>query len=110
MPTVNSPDLQVNKKIEGDAPDAVLNISVDPRKALKTGSYTFQLQVLDDAKNASVPATFTVVVIDDTAPTAVITGPERVPFGKGFALSGERSSDPDDGKIVHFTWTLIKTP
>jgi hypothetical protein len=110
MPTVKAPDLQVNKKFEADAPDAALNIAAEPRAPLKTGTYTFQLVVVDDAKNQSAPATFSVTVVDDTAPTAVITGPERIPFGKAFALSGERSSDAGDGKIVRFIWTLIRTP
>jgi hypothetical protein len=110
MPTVKASDLQINNKFEANAPDAALNITAEPRKPLATGTYVFQLVVVDDAGNSSSPATFRTVVVDDTAPTAVITGPERVPVGKGFALSGERSVDADSGKIVRYIWTLVQTP
>lgn len=110
MPTVKAADLQVNKRFEADAPDAVLNITADVRNGLLTGTYVFQLVVLDDAKNPSAPTSFRLVVMDDTAPTAVITGPERVSFGKSFTLSGERSSDADNGKIVRYIWTLVSAP
>src|SRR2546423_3295712 len=110
MPTIKARDLQVNKKIEADARDPVLNITSEARAAAKPGSYVFQLVVLDEAGNQSAPTTFQVVVVDDTAPTAVITGPERVPAGKPFTLSGERSMDTDGGKIVRYIWTLIRRP
>lgn len=110
MPKIKSPDLQVNKTIEAAAPDATLSIEVDPNKKLRVGTYTFQLQVMDDAKNLSALETFTVRIVDDTAPTAVITGPEIVPFGKPFILSGEKSFDAEEGKIVTFRWTLLKAP
>lgn len=110
MPTVKSADLQINRKFEADAPDATLVIQVDPRKPLLKGTYVFQLQVIDDGKNTSAPTTFKLVVFDDKAPTAIITGPERVPFREPFTLSGEKSFDVDDGKVVHFTWTLVEAP
>ena len=48
-----------------------------------------------------------VIVVDDKAPTAVITAPERVPFGSSFTLSGERSVEAGGGKIVKYIWTLV---
>lgn len=110
MPTIKSPDLQVNKAIEAAAPDATLTIEIDPAKRLRVGAYVFQLQVMDDAKNLSAPDTITLRIVDDTNPTAVITGPPTVSFGKSFALSGARSFDADDGKIVRYVWTLLSVP
>jgi hypothetical protein len=108
---VKSPDLQINRKFEEDAPEgATLVIQVDPRKPLPKGTYVFELRVVDDGKNTSAPTTFKLVVFDDKAPTAVINGPERVPFREPFTLSGAKSFDVDDGKVVHFIWTLVEAP
>lgn len=109
MPEIKSPDLQVNQSIEAKAPDSQLIIVVDPANPLKTGTYVFQLQVVDDAKNVSQPTAVKIVVVDDQAPNAVIDAPDRVGFGKGFTLSGKRSFDVG-GSVEGFIWTLIQTP
>jgi hypothetical protein len=109
MPEIKSPDLQVNQAIEAKANDPTLIIVIDPAKPLPTGTYTFQLQVVDDAKNTSQPTTVNIVVADDRAPNAVITAPERVSFGDGFTLSGKASFDVG-GRIDQYIWTLIKAP
>ena len=109
MPDVKSTDLQVNQTIEAKAPDSQLVIVVDPATPMKTGTYVFQLQVVDDAKNPSQPTSVKVVVVDDRAPNAVIDAPDSVPFGNGFTLSGKRSFDVG-GQVVRFIWTLIQAP
>lgn len=109
MPTIKSTDLAVNQEISSAAPDSLLTIQVDANNPLQTGTYHFQLVVTDDAGNNSQPATVRIVVADDQAPTAVIDAPERVGFGKEFALSGKRSIDVG-GQLTKFVWTLIKTP
>jgi hypothetical protein len=109
MPEIKSPDLQVNQPIEGKANDPTLVIIVDAAKPLTTGTYVFQLQVVDDAKNVSQPTTVNIVVADDKAPNAVITGPARVSFGDGFTLSGKSSFDVG-GRIDAYIWSLIKSP
>lgn len=109
MPEIKSPDLQVNVPVEAKAPDSVFTIIVDPTNPLKTGTYVFQLQVVDDAKNTSNPTSVKIVVVDDQAPNAVIDAPDRVGFGRGFTLSGKRSFDVG-GSVEKFIWTLIQTP
>jgi hypothetical protein len=109
MPEIKSPDLQVNQAVEGQAPDSQLVIAVDPANPLKTGTYVFQLQVVDNASNTSQPTSVKIVVVDDQAPNAVIDAPERVGFGRGFTLSGKRSFDVG-GSVERFIWTLLQTP
>jgi hypothetical protein len=110
MPKKLSADLQVNQPVEGTAPDATLIIEVDPAKPVRVGTYVFQLRVTDDSGNVSSPTEARLIVVDEGKPIAIIDAPIRVPFGKGFTLSGERSSDVGGGKIVKFTWTLISAP
>ena len=109
MPTIKSKDLIVNQEISAAAPDSLLTIQVDAANPLIPGSYRFQLVVTDDSGNNSNPATVRIVVADDQAPTAVIDAPDRVGFGKEFALSGKRSIDIG-GSLTKFVWTLIQTP
>ncbi|WP_339721004.1 hypothetical protein [uncultured Paraglaciecola sp.] len=109
MPTIQSSDLIVNQKISAAAPDALLNITIDSQSPLQTGSYEFQLVVVDDSGNNSNPATVKITIADDQAPTAVIDAPSRVGFAKDFSLSGQRSIDIG-GELTKFVWTLIKTP
>jgi hypothetical protein len=109
MPRIKSTNLQVSTPIEGSAPDAELSIENDPAKPVRVGTYVFQLRVSDDAGNVSDPTTHKIVVLDDTKPTAVIDGPNRVPVGSSFTLSGDRSHDPQ-GRIVKYSWTLIQAP
>jgi hypothetical protein len=109
MPEIKSPDLQVNQSVEAKAPDATLIITVDPAKPLVPGTYVFQLQVFDDANNASLPTTVKLLVIDDQAPNARIDAPETVPFGRSFTLSGKPSFDVG-GTIVKYAWTLVRAP
>ena len=110
MPQVKSPDLQVNQPIPGSAPDATLVIDIDPAKPLRIGTYVFQLQVTDESGNVSPTVQVKLNVIDESLPTAIITAPEKVPFGKPFTLSGEKSFDTGGGKISKFVWTLISAP
>lgn len=108
MPSISSADLQVNQPIEAAAPDATLIITIDPNQPLPVGAHTFQLEVLDDSGNRSQPARATVIIFDNEAPTAVITGPERVPFNREFTMSGADSRDVGGGQIVRYVWTLIR--
>lgn len=107
MPQISSADLNVNEPVEAAAPDATLAITIDPNAPLPVGVHVFQLVVEDDAGNRSQPVRLRVTVLDDAAPTAVLTGPERVPFGRAFTLSGEQSTDAGGGRIARFIWTLV---
>ncbi len=108
MPTIKFSELQINQSIEGEASDSSLVISVDPTAGgMKPGTYVFQLEVIDDAGNRSAPATAKITVIDDDAPTAIISGPETVSFGKGFTFSGAKSTDIG-GSITKYIWTQLQ--
>jgi len=107
MPTVPSHQLQVNQPLEAAAPDSDLSITVDPSRPLPVGAQTFQLEVVDDSGNRSQPTQVRVIVLDDQAPTAVISAPRTVPFGQSFTLSGRQSVDAGGGTITRYIWTLL---
>lgn len=100
----------MNQPLEGNAPDTTLLIDVDAAKPMRVGTYVFQLKVTDDSGNVSEPTEAKLIVFDEGRPLAIIDGPQKVPFGKGFTLSGEKSRDEGGGKIVKFTWMLISAP
>ena len=108
MPQISSSQLQVNQPIDVAAPDATLVINNDPARPLGVGTHVFQLEVVDNSGNRSQPAQLRVVVLDNQAPTAIITGPDRVPFGQPITLSAARSVDVGGGSVVRFIWTLIQ--
>jgi hypothetical protein len=108
MPSIPSSKLVVNEAIEAAAPDATLIITVDPTAPLKVGSYTFQLEVIDDSNNRSQPVQARLFVVDAEAPTAIISAPRTVPFNQNFTLSGAESRDVGGGTIARFVWTLIQ--
>ena len=95
--------------IEAAAPDSTLVVNMDPAKPLGAGSHIFQLEVVDNSGNRSQPAKATVVVLDDQAPTAVISPTGlRCGVGKPSTLSGRDSCDAGGGTIVKYIWTLIQ--
>jgi hypothetical protein len=79
---------------------------VDPAGPLPSGKHTFQLVVVDDQGQSSLPATVDVVVRDKVVPTAVIKAPQSVPAGQSFTLDGSASNEVPPGKIVKFIWTM----
>ena len=91
--------------VKSDQPN--VEVTITPNSSLSVGGHLFGLTVVDDAGNESQQTTFTVIVVDDEAPTAVLTGPSRVGFGKSFTLSGARSVDNPPGKITTFIFTLL---
>lgn len=96
--------------------DAQLNIAVSNNNPLSIGSHTFELQVVDDSGNESVPAQVIVIVRDTTRPTAVLraTNAEGSPlpgnvleFGASFILNAKGSLDVPPGKITKYVWSLL---
>jgi hypothetical protein len=83
-----------------------VTVDASPQAPFKTGKMTFTLVVVDDSGNESAPATFVVNVIDSERPTAIVTGPEKVPQTTPFKLDGSKSTDVG-GKIVRYRWTLV---
>lgn len=87
--------------------EPVVEVTVTPEAPLATGRHRFQLVVVDDAGNVSDPDVAEVIVRDTQRPTAVLTAPEQVEFGRSFVLDGRRSSDVPPGRVVRFVWTLV---
>lgn len=103
-------------EVKSDEP--LLDVQATAATPLKPGKHVFQLVVVDDGGNDSAPASVTVIIEDHERPTAVVDliderggrvpDPEvRVPFGKPFQLSGDRSSDVG-GAVKVWNWTLLR--
>lgn len=98
--------------------DGVIDVEVNPRNPLPVGAHRFQLVVEDDAGNVSQPTFLNVIVRDTERPTAVLdlVDPNNkvldpvVAQGKGFRLSGLRSTDNPPGKVVRYSFTLLDRP
>jgi hypothetical protein len=85
-----------------------------PSQKLAVGQHRFNLTVEDDSGNQSSVAQITVIVVDSTAPTAVldlqdeqgrIVTDGRIAFGSGFILSGKRSVDIG-GTVSKYIWEV----
>ena len=95
--------------------DPVVKVEFGPNDQLPLGASRFQLVVVDDAGNESEPTVLEVVVLDAAKPTAVLDMVDgngkrlepRIKEGESFILSGARSSDQGDGKVVSYRFTLI---
>ncbi len=74
---------------------------------LPVGTHTFELVVVDDAGNESLPNRVRVVVKDTERPTAVLEAPAEVELGDEFRLDGSRSLDVPPGKVEMYKWTLV---
>jgi hypothetical protein len=85
-----------------------IEVTVNPQTPLPVGKHRFQLVVVDDAGNASLPDTVEVIVRDSKNPTAVLKVPSQVEFGQSFLLDGRASSDVAPGKVVKFIWTMLE--
>ena len=91
--------------ISTDTP--VIEVTISPNKPLSVGRQTFRLIVVDDSGNQSRADQIVVLVADQEAPTAVLSGPQVVGSGKSFNLSGEKSFDVGGGKVVKYIWTYV---
>jgi hypothetical protein len=107
------PELKVGVEETRQVP--TLDVEVNPSNPLPIGAHRFQLVVVDDTGNVSEPAVLEVIVRDTEKPTAVLDVVDAnnkvlgttVPFGKGFRLSGLRSTDNPPGKVVTWKFTLL---
>jgi hypothetical protein len=99
------PKFVVGTPVDSSTP--TVEVTVDPQTPLPIGKHTFQLVVVDDSGNQSVPDTVEVIVRDSTNPTAVLRAPSQVEFGKSFNLDGRGSSDVPPGKIAKWIFTLM---
>ena len=87
--------------------EAVIEVTVSPDKPLPVGRQIFRLIVVDDSGNQSKPDQIVVIIADQSAPTAVLQGPQTVASGTSFKLSGEKSFDVGGGKVVKYVWTYV---
>lgn len=76
-------------------------------RPLAIGRHRFRLVVNDNSGNQSSPDEFEVIVVDSTAPTAVLDAPASVAFGAPLQLSGAQSSDTV-GRVVRYVWTHVQ--
>ena len=106
----------VDTSVKSDEP--ALDVLASANAPLKPGKHVFQLVVTDDSGNDSDTASVTIIVLDQDRPTAVvdlidaaggrISEPEvKVPFGKPFQLTGDRSTDVG-GSVKVWNWTLLR--
>lgn len=95
----------IGTDISTDTP--TIEVTVSPDKPLPIGRQTFRLVVVDDAGNLSQGDQVTIIVADQDAPTAVLSAPQVVGFGKSFNLDGSKSFDVGGGKVVKYVWTYV---
>lgn len=100
------PAFVIGTPIESAEP--LIEVTVDPAAPLAVGRHRFQLAVVDDSGNQSLPDTIDVVVRDSRNPTAVLRAPSQVEFGVSFQLDGRASSDVPPGKVVKYVFTLVE--
>lgn len=96
---------EIEKPVETE--EAMVTVDVSLEQPIPVGPHTFQLVVVDDSGNESLPATVKVTVRDTQRPTAVIMAPESVKYGESFRLDGSESSDVPPGRIVKYIWTWL---
>jgi len=112
MTQITLENLLTTQQVE--TPDSQLMIQM-PNQKLSVGQHRFSLTVEDDSGNVSQSALVTVIVMDTTAPTAVLDLLDeqgrtitngRVAFGEGFTLSGKRSADIG-GAVSKYIWEVV---
>jgi hypothetical protein len=99
------PQFIINQEMVTDGP--TIEVTATPDKPIPRGRQRFRLVVTDDSGNVSRADEVVIIVADQDIPTAVLTAPTTVAFGRSFNLSGERSVDTGGGKIVRFAWTYV---
>lgn len=95
--------------------DPLVRVEVSEQEPLPLGPNRFQLVVIDDAGNESEPFILTVVVTDQSKPTAVLQMVNAdgmvldpvVAFGSSFILSATGSRDTEPGTIKEYRFTLL---
>jgi hypothetical protein len=102
------PQFIIDQEVTTQGPQ--VEVTITPTQPLSIGRHRFRLLVADDAGNQSRPDEVEVIVADQDAPTAVLTAPRIVGFGRSFNLSAENSFDVGGGRIVRYAWTYLGPP
>ena len=84
-----------------------IEVTLSTAKPLPLGRHRFRLIVIDDAGNKSIGDEVEVVVADQDNPTAILSAPKVVGFGKSFMLDGSRSFDVGGGTVAQWVWTYL---
>ena len=95
----------INQEVKTETP--AVEVTLSPNAPLALGRHTFRLVVVDDAGNSSIPDDVVVIVADTENPTAVLSAPRSVGFGRSFNLDGSRSFDAGGGRVVTYLWTYL---
>ncbi len=95
----------INQEVKTETP--TVEVTLSPNAPLALGRHTFRLVVVDDAGNSSIPDDVVVIVADTENPTAVLSAPRSVGFGRSFNLDGSRSFDAGGGRVVTYLWTYL---
>lgn len=95
----------INQEVKTETP--TVEVTLSPNAPLALGRHTFRLVVVDDAGNNSIPDDVVVIVADTENPTAVLSAPRSVGFGRSFTLDGSRSFDAGGGRVVTYLWTYL---
>jgi hypothetical protein len=112
MTDITLEELLATATVKTSDPQLVVQM---PDQKLAVGQHRFSLTVVDDSGNTSTAANVTVIVVDTTAPTAVIdlrdaqgaiAADGRIEFGSGFILDGKRSIDIG-GTVASYLWEVV---
>ncbi len=107
------PQFRLNEPII--QPEPLVRVEIPRAEPLPIGANRFRLVVVDDDGVESEPTFLEVIIQAPAAPTAVLDVVDDnqrrldpvVPFGRGFILSGGRSTDVDPGRVVEWRFTLV---
>lgn len=111
MTAINLEDIIAGPQKTTDS-QLVINM---PTEKLAVGKHVFQLTVTDNAGNVSQPDQITVIIVDKTAPTAVLelrdsqgrpVTNNTLAFGVGFILDGKLSTDIG-GTVASYQWEMV---
>lgn len=98
-------EFAINTDVVTNQPN--IEVTLSPGKPLPLGRHQFRLIVVDDAGNKSIGDVTEVLVADLDNPTAVLSAPTVVGFGRSFVLDGSKSFDVGGGTVVQYMWTYL---
>ncbi len=98
-------EFAINADVVTDQP--TVEVTVSAAKPLPLGRHQFRLIVVDDAGNKSIGDVKEVLVADLDNPTAILSAPTVVGFGRSFVLDGSKSFDVGGGKVAQYVFTYL---
>ncbi len=98
-------EFAINTDVVTDQP--TVEVTVTAAKPLPLGRHQFRLIVVDDSGNKSIGDVKEVLVADLDNPTAILSAPTVVGFGRSFVLDGSKSFDVGGGKVAQYVFTYL---